>query len=90
MDDIDANAAPAVQEGPAGEAAQPNTAASLDPNEMVLPAVVAEALSRPNFATIVEQWWADHFPGSAVARSTEAWNTAHAAKEKLKAILAAL
>lgn len=32
----------------------------------------------------IERWWADHFPGSAVARDTAAWNVAHAAKEALK------
>ena len=35
----------------------------------------------------IERWWADHFPGSAVARDTQAWNIAHAAKEKLKRLL---
>ena len=34
--------------------------------------------------TIVERWWADHFPGSVVARVTETWNHAFAAKEELK------
>ena len=33
---------------------------------------------------LIERWWQDHFPGSAVARDTLAWNTAHAAKEALK------
>jgi len=36
----------------------------------------------------IERWWADHFPGSAVARDTAAWNVAHAAKEALKRLLA--
>jgi hypothetical protein len=36
---------------------------------------------------LIENWWADHFPGSAVARDTQAWNTAHAAKERLKRLL---
>jgi hypothetical protein len=36
---------------------------------------------------LIERWWADHFPGSAVARDTQAWNIAHAAKEKLKRLL---
>ena len=35
----------------------------------------------------IERWWADHFPGSAVARDTQAWNIAHAAKETLKRLL---
>jgi len=33
---------------------------------------------------LIERWWEDHFPGSAVARDTIAWNIAHAAKETLK------
>ena len=36
---------------------------------------------------LIERWWADYFPGSAVARNTQAWNIAHAAKEKLKRLL---
>lgn len=36
---------------------------------------------------LIERWWEDHFPGSAVARYTEAWNVAHSAKEALKALL---
>jgi len=36
---------------------------------------------------LIERWWTDHFPGSAVARDTQAWNIAHAAKEKLKRLL---
>jgi hypothetical protein len=36
---------------------------------------------------LIEAWWADHFPGSAVARDTLAWNIAHAAKERLKRLL---
>ena len=35
----------------------------------------------------IERWWADHFPGSVVARDTQAWNIAHAAKETLKRLL---
>jgi len=34
--------------------------------------------------TIVEGWWNDHFPGSPVARVTEIWNHAFAAKEELR------
>lgn len=33
---------------------------------------------------LIERWWTDHFPGSAVAFQTAAWNVAHAAKEALK------
>jgi hypothetical protein len=36
---------------------------------------------------LIERWWVDHFPGSAVARDTQAWNIAHAAKERLKRLL---
>ena len=36
---------------------------------------------------LIERWWQDHFPGSAVARDSQAWNTAHAAKEALKRLL---
>ena len=36
---------------------------------------------------LVERWWGDHFPGSAVARDTLAWNVAYAAKERLKRLL---
>lgn len=36
---------------------------------------------------LIERWWQDHFPGSAVARDTQAWNVAHAAKEMLKRLL---
>jgi hypothetical protein len=55
-------------------------------------------MSKENFPTVklspphsinqlIEGWWADHFPGSAVARDTQAWNIAHAAKERLKQLL---
>lgn len=36
---------------------------------------------------LIEHWWTDHFPGSAVARDTQAWNVAYAAKERLKRLL---
>ena len=36
---------------------------------------------------LIERWWQDHFPGSAIARDTQAWNVAHAAKETLKRLL---
>ena len=36
---------------------------------------------------LIERWWQDHFPGSAIARDTQAWNVAHAAKEMLKQLL---
>jgi hypothetical protein len=36
---------------------------------------------------VIESWWTDHFPGSAIARDTQAWNVAYAAKEMLKRLL---
>ena len=36
---------------------------------------------------LIERWWQDHFPGSPVARDTQAWNAAYAAKEILKRLL---
>lgn len=39
------------------------------------------------FDALIDQWWADHFPGSVVAHYTECWNYAHSAKEALKALL---
>jgi hypothetical protein len=36
---------------------------------------------------LIERWWEDHFPGSAIARDTTTWNVAHAAKETLKRLL---
>ena len=36
---------------------------------------------------LIERWWQDYFPGSAIARDTQAWNVAYAAKEMLKRLL---
>jgi hypothetical protein len=36
---------------------------------------------------LIDRWWEDNFPSSAVARDTGAWNLAFAAKEKLKVLL---
>ena len=36
---------------------------------------------------LIERWWHDHFPGSPVARDTQAWNVAYTAKETLKRLL---
>ena len=44
-------------------------------------------LSATTVDQLIEHWWEDHFPGSAVARDTIAWNVAHAAKETLKRLL---
>ena len=67
----------------------------MDDNDQAAP--VADERPRPDpepapsrFAAIealIERWWEDHFPGSAVARDTQAWNIAHAAKEALKRLL---
>ena len=46
-----------------------------------------QAAAPPSIEQLIERWWADHFPGSAVARDTQAWNIAHAAKERLKWLL---
>ena len=47
----------------------------------------SQAAAPPSIEQLIERWWADHFPGSAVARDTQAWNIAHAAKEMLKRLL---
>ena len=36
---------------------------------------------------LIERWWQDNFPGSAIARDTQAWNVAYGAKEMLKRLL---
>ena len=36
---------------------------------------------------LIDRWWQDYFPGSAVAPDTQAWNVAHAAKETLRRLL---
>ena len=46
-----------------------------------------QATAPTSIEQLIERWWADHFPGSAVARDTQAWNIAHAAKERLKRLL---
>jgi len=46
-----------------------------------------QAAAPASIEQLIESWWADHFPGSAVARDTQAWNIAHAAKERLKRLL---
>jgi hypothetical protein len=53
------------------------------------PAALSEpSPDEPSIEQVIELWWQDHFPGSAVARDTEAWNVAFAAKEALKRRLA--
>jgi hypothetical protein len=46
-----------------------------------------QAAERPSVGELIERWWADHFPGSAIARDTQAWNVAYAAKETLKRLM---
>jgi hypothetical protein len=41
-----------------------------------------------DYNELVERCWRDHAPGSALARSTEAWNVALAFKDDLKLRLA--
>ena len=47
----------------------------------------ASSSSAVSIDQLIESWWQDHFPGSAIARDTQAWNVAHAAKEILKRLL---
>ena len=49
---------------------------------------VAPPPGTDSIETLIERWWADHFPGSPVAQVTQAWNHAFAAKEDLKCLLA--
>ena len=46
-----------------------------------------QAAAPASIEQLIERWWADHFPGSTIARDTQAWNVAHAAKERLKQLL---
>lgn len=84
MDKIDAapaaepagepSGAPASEHIPAGDNPQAPAAAGAGPNA---------------FHALIESWWNEHFPGSAIARDTATWNVAHRAKEALKRLLAA-
>jgi len=49
--------------------------------------VAASDSSAVSIDQLIERWWQDHFPGSAIARDTQAWNAAFAAKEALKRLL---
>ena len=61
-----------------------------DPEGSIAPPENAErSLPSPESKVIwidqlIERWWNDHFPGSAIARDTQAWNVAYAAKQMLK------
>jgi hypothetical protein len=48
---------------------------------------IVPLIKAPAMDQLIERWWDDHFPGSAIARDTQAWNVAHAAKEMLKRLL---
>jgi hypothetical protein len=58
----------------------------MDKKDAAPPEPAAEA-ARPephSLAQTVDDWWEEHFPGSAVARSTEAWNHTYTAVAELK------
>ncbi len=46
-----------------------------------------EAPPPAGIEALIERWWEEHFPGSVVARYTEAWTVAFSAKEALKRLL---
>jgi len=57
-----------------------------------LPKVIEQSPVAPRSGVLsidqlIERWWQDHFPGSPIARDTQAWNVARAAKEMLKRLL---
>ncbi len=54
-----------------------------EPTEAVVPVFPFD----PGTDALIDRWWSDHFPGSAVARDTQAWNVAFVAKEALKRLL---
>jgi hypothetical protein len=56
-------------------------------DQQALDPLVISGHSRASLDALIERWWRDHFPGSAVARDTAAWNAAHSAKEALKGLL---
>ena len=56
------------------------------PEEVEHPSATAETRAA-SIDQLIERWWQDYFPGSAVARDTQAWNVAHAAMETLKRLL---
>jgi hypothetical protein len=59
----------------------------IDPRSPDPPGLAEPPISLLRIEQLIERWWQDHFPGSAVARDTQAWNVAHAAKEVLKRLL---
>jgi hypothetical protein len=53
----------------------------------VAPTPIAPGSRVVSIDQLIERWWHDHFPGSPVARDTQAWNVAYTAKETLKRLL---
>ena len=58
----------------------------------LLPEEIEQSSAAPRGGAIsidqlIERWWQDNFPGSAIARDTQAWNVAYGAKEMLKRLL---
>jgi hypothetical protein len=80
--------APRPAEKPASEQ---DAAASLGETGMKRSANrTAALLALASVGDLIDDWWNDHFPGSAVARHVPAWNVAHAAMLELKRRLGAL
>ena len=61
--------------------------ASLPLPEEIEQSPVAPRSGTLSIDQLIERWWQDNFHGSAVARDTQAWNAAFAAKEALKRLL---
>jgi hypothetical protein len=58
----------------------------MDKKDAAQPEPAAE-VARPephSLAQLVDAWFLDHFPGSAVATNTHAWNVVHGAVDDLK------
>jgi len=81
------------QKPPPEPVGAPSAPALVEPGKPETPTVAASPPAPIAIQAIdgaIEAWWSDHFPGSAVARDTAAWNVAFTAKEDLKRRLAAL
>ncbi len=83
MDDVK-EPAPAAEAPPGAQKTATHCAAP----EAELAKYEPTALARID--DVVERWFADHFPGSAIARDTLCWNVVHKATEELKRRLVAL
>jgi hypothetical protein len=69
---------------------EPDATGTASKDSLPRPEDLGSATLRSNPSSIdllIESWWNDNFPGSAIARDTQAWNVAHAAKEMLKRLL---